>query len=122
MIASATLSRNGLTLRVVLLPGLDGTGRLFGPLVSRFPSSLSAVVVSYPSDRASYSELLPVIRASLPTHEKLIIVAAVLTRTVDVPINNQLMTWSSSAPSADVMQIWTRWEPCTLSGLFGLSK
>ncbi len=34
----------------------------------------------------------------------------VLTRAVNVPINNQLMTWSASSPPADAMQIWARWE------------
>ena len=34
----------------------------------------------------------------------------VLTRTVNVPINNQLMTWSASSPPPDVMKIWARWE------------
>jgi len=32
----------------------------------------------------------------------------VLTRTVNVPINNQLMTWDASSPPSDVMKIWTR--------------
>lgn len=34
----------------------------------------------------------------------------VVTRTVNVPINNQLMTWNPSSPPADVMEIWARWE------------
>ena len=34
----------------------------------------------------------------------------VLTRTVHVPINNQLMTWNASSPPPDVMGIWARWE------------
>jgi len=34
----------------------------------------------------------------------------VVTRTVNVPINNQLMTWSASSPPPDVMKIWARWE------------
>jgi uncharacterized membrane protein len=34
----------------------------------------------------------------------------VLTRVVNVPINNQLMTWTASSPPPDVMKIWTRWE------------
>lgn len=34
----------------------------------------------------------------------------VVTRTVNVPINNQLMTWNASSPPPDVMQIWARWE------------
>jgi UDP-N-acetylmuramyl pentapeptide phosphotransferase/UDP-N-acetylglucosamine-1-phosphate transferase len=34
----------------------------------------------------------------------------VLTRAVNVPINNQLMTWNASSPPPDVMGIWARWE------------
>jgi uncharacterized membrane protein len=34
----------------------------------------------------------------------------VLTRTFNVPINNQLMTWNASSPPSDVMEIWARWE------------
>jgi len=35
---------------------------------------------------------------------------AVLTRLVNVPINDQLMTWKSSSPPVDLTQIWARWE------------
>ena len=34
----------------------------------------------------------------------------VLTRAINVPINNQLMTWHASSPPPDVMEIWARWE------------
>jgi uncharacterized membrane protein len=34
----------------------------------------------------------------------------VLTRMVNVPINNQLMTWNAVSPPPDVMEIWARWE------------
>jgi uncharacterized membrane protein len=34
----------------------------------------------------------------------------VVTRTVNVPINNQLMTWNASSPPPDVREIWSRWE------------
>ena len=34
----------------------------------------------------------------------------VLTRIVNVPINNELMTWQISAPPANWQQIWTPWE------------
>jgi uncharacterized membrane protein len=34
----------------------------------------------------------------------------VVTRTVNVPINNQLMTWTASSPPPDVQEIWGRWE------------
>ncbi len=35
---------------------------------------------------------------------------AVLTRTINVPINDQLMTWSVEAPPSNVRDIWSRWE------------
>jgi uncharacterized membrane protein len=35
---------------------------------------------------------------------------AVLTRTVNVPINDLLMTWNASSPPPNVLEIWTRWE------------
>jgi len=42
--------------RVVLLPGLDGTGDLFDPLVARTPDGMTTDVVSYPHNQPlSYS-------------------------------------------------------------------
>ena len=38
------------------------------------------------------------------------ICVAVLTRTINVPINDQLMTWSIEAPPPNVREIWSRWE------------
>ena len=35
---------------------------------------------------------------------------AVLTRTINVPINDLLMTWNASSPPPNVMEIWARWE------------
>ena len=34
----------------------------------------------------------------------------VLTRAINVPINNRLMTWSASSPPSNVMEVWARWE------------
>ncbi len=34
----------------------------------------------------------------------------VMTRMVNVPINNLLMTWSASSPPPEMAQIWARWE------------
>ena len=39
-----------------------------------------------------------------------IICAAIMTRAINVPINNQLMTWSIEAPPANMREIWSRWE------------
>ena len=52
---------------LVLLPGLDGTGRLFGPLLARLSPEVAPVVVSYPSDSPlGYFELLPIVLRALP--------------------------------------------------------
>lgn len=37
-------------------------------------------------------------------------VGAVLTLRVNIPINNQLMTWSVEAPPQNMREIWNRWE------------
>ena len=36
--------------------------------------------------------------------------AAALTRAVNIPINNQLMTWSVASPPDNVGEVWSRWE------------
>ena len=33
-----------------------------------------------------------------------------LTRAVNIPINNKLMTWSFAAPPADLAELWAPWE------------
>jgi pimeloyl-ACP methyl ester carboxylesterase len=52
---------------LVLLPGMDGTGRLFAPLLRALPDRLRAVVVGYPTDRVlTYDGLLPLVQTALP--------------------------------------------------------
>jgi pimeloyl-ACP methyl ester carboxylesterase len=54
-------------MHLLLLPGLDGTGRLFEPLLPFLPPSLAAVVVAYPPDRPlDYAALLPHVEAAIP--------------------------------------------------------
>lgn len=54
-------------LSLVLLPGLDGTGDLFRPLLNVLPTGIDGRVVSYPTDRVlTYDELLPVVLSQLP--------------------------------------------------------
>ncbi len=55
---------------LVLLPGMDGTGELFAPLVAALNSGFKTVVVRYPPNEVlSYAELESIARASLPTNE-----------------------------------------------------
>jgi len=60
----------------VLLPGLDGSGRLFAPLLAAGPRGVRAEVVSYPPDvPLGYAELLPLVRARLPSRGRFVLVA-----------------------------------------------
>jgi len=53
---------------LVLLPGLDGTGKLFAELLKALDLGVSAHVVPYPPDvPLGYEELEPLVRAALPT-------------------------------------------------------
>ncbi len=53
---------------LVLLPGLDGTGDLFEPLLSRLDPSVEPVVVGYPlAEPLGYEALTSIARRALPT-------------------------------------------------------
>ena len=52
---------------LILLPGLDGTGLLFEPLLPCLPAWLHPCVVRYPADEPlGYEQLLPRVEAALP--------------------------------------------------------
>ena len=61
-------------MKVVLLPGLDGTGDLFKPFIEALPNEIDTLVISYPSDtKLSYQELIELVLRQLP-EEKFILV------------------------------------------------
>jgi len=63
-------------MRLVLLPGLDGTGELFADFVAALPSWIESTVVSFPSDEfLSYSELQSVVAAIFPQTESFFLLA-----------------------------------------------
>lgn len=52
---------------LILLPGLDGSGRLFARLVAALGADVEARVIAYPADRAlGYAELVEFVRPQLP--------------------------------------------------------
>jgi len=56
-----------MTLPIVLLPGLDGTGRMFRSFVEAAPEAFAPRVVSYPSHEVrTYAGLEPIVEAQLP--------------------------------------------------------
>jgi len=61
---------------LVLLPGLDGSGRLFADFLSALPPSLRTIIASYPTHRfLSYSELLPCVGDVIPSAERFVLLA-----------------------------------------------
>jgi pimeloyl-ACP methyl ester carboxylesterase len=57
------------------MPGLDGTGVLFGPLLAALPSSVQATPLSYPAAEVlSYADLAARVRAELPVAEPYVLV------------------------------------------------
>lgn len=54
-------------MKLVLLPGMDGMGELFGPLLACFPPEIEAITVAYPHDRAlDHDELVAYVLTRLP--------------------------------------------------------
>lgn len=59
---------------ILLLPGLDGTGRLFGRLVSALGARVKTRVISYPTDRfLHYPELVELVVEQAPTDPHVIL-------------------------------------------------
>ncbi len=55
-------------LKLVLLPGMDGTGALFQPFVDALAEEFEIQIVRYPTHEAlGYEELEALVRAALPT-------------------------------------------------------
>ncbi|MCZ6564733.1 MAG: alpha/beta hydrolase [Gammaproteobacteria bacterium] len=56
-----------ITPALVLLPGFDGTGRLFSPLHKQLMDSVNTIVLSYPNEKPmTYSELCHFLKDELP--------------------------------------------------------
>lgn len=58
--------------KLILLPGMDGTGTLFAPLIEHL--LVDCVSISYPPDRVlDYEELTALVHSQLPRHEPFIL-------------------------------------------------
>jgi pimeloyl-[acyl-carrier protein] methyl ester esterase len=63
-------------LKLVLLPGMDGTGDLFEGFVVALPASFEIEIVRYPTgDYLSYAELEALVRAVIPASGPFLLVA-----------------------------------------------
>lgn len=62
-------------MKIVLLPGLDGTGELFKPLIDSLPSGCEPLVMTYPANiELSYKDLAYFVMEKLPQDEDFILV------------------------------------------------
>jgi len=62
------------SMKLLLLPGLDGTGILFDPFLECLPRSIEPVVTPLPNDvPLGYAELAHRLRATLPSNEPFIL-------------------------------------------------
>ena len=63
-------------LKVILLPGMDGTGMLFADLIAELSGICETIVISYPSDRhLDTPELVDLIRSRCPVVDPYILLA-----------------------------------------------
>jgi pimeloyl-ACP methyl ester carboxylesterase len=59
---------------LILLPGLDGTGKLFSGFVRALGSDIDAQIISYPVDQPlGYAELETLVRAALPADRRFVV-------------------------------------------------
>ena len=64
------------TKRLVLLPGLDGTGQLFASFLAALPNTFAGTTVAYPTNEfLSYADLLPFVRLAVPEDEPFVLLA-----------------------------------------------
>jgi pimeloyl-ACP methyl ester carboxylesterase len=62
--------------KIVLLPGMDGSGELFRGLVGALPPGLETETLWYPADRyMTYGELAGTLRGAIPVDEPFVLVA-----------------------------------------------
>jgi pimeloyl-ACP methyl ester carboxylesterase len=60
--------------RLILMPGMDGTGELFAPLLHALGNSIESSVLRYPTaEPLGYSELLSRVRVELPKSDSFVL-------------------------------------------------
>ena len=59
---------------LVLLPGFDGTGKFFAPLIEHVSAFTDVVTPSYPHDQLSYEQLCQFVCSKLPIDRKFVVI------------------------------------------------
>jgi pimeloyl-[acyl-carrier protein] methyl ester esterase len=72
--ATAGDRKTGPNTSLLLLPGLDGSGVFFRPLIKHLPSDVRPIVLSFPPDELlGYEQLLPLVLAAIPHGEPFVL-------------------------------------------------
>ena len=78
------------SISLVLLPGLDGTGKLFDPLIRHLPKWIKPVVISYPKDRVyGYQDLMKIVNKALPEDIDFILLGESFSGPISIMIASQ---------------------------------
>ena len=119
------MKRRGINsdLHLVLLPGLDGTGRLFEPFIKQFPDPSLVTVVPYPMDRhLTFEQLGDYIVPFLPTGKPSAIlgesysgpVALSLAARDNLNIHSIILVATFAKYSASLLKLLSKWLPLSL--------
>ena len=77
-------------MKLILLPGMDGTGDLFAPIVPHLSDRYSLEIISYPRDRfLDYTALIAYVKECLPTTESYLLLAESFSGTIAYQIAQQ---------------------------------
>ena len=61
---------------LVLVPGLDGTGELFKPILKIIPKELNTLIIRYPKNKIlTFKEIVEVAKKQIPENKSIIILA-----------------------------------------------
>ena len=83
-------------MNLLLLPGMDGMGLLFDPLLESLPDWLHPNVVAYPpNEPLGYAELFPVVRNACPPVGDLVVLGGIVFRAVGSHAGRERATRSS---------------------------
>jgi len=62
--------------KLILLSGLDGTGKLFAPFIESLPPKIETQVIAYPTNKTlSYDALVTLVMSELPKEEEFTLLA-----------------------------------------------
>lgn len=82
-----------MAIQLILLPGMDGTGELFGPLLACLPLEMRTSVIGYPDRPLTYTEHVSFAQRELPPTEPYVLLGESFSGPVAVSI-------AASAPPA----------------------